>query len=162
MLKCSMYTYYSSFAFLAVSLLTPGSWMQPYLSVLSATSILHHAKFYQNYLGRRWVQLADRAVAHVVGFRALYEVSQVDITQNNRYLIAFCYMCFAYSAMIYHGRLRHMDDWNLHKTLHVVSSLGLYALYRCTEHDKIEALCKPKCVELLLGSDPTLIAKAHM
>lgn len=140
-----MYTYYSSFAFLAVSLAAAGSWMQPYLSVLSATSILHHSKFYQNYPGRRWVRMIDRAMAHLVGFRALYEVSTVQITAANRYLIYTCYFCFAYVAAIYHGHLRHNDNWPLHKSIHIVASFGLWLLYKCTDHDKVAALCNAYC-----------------
>lgn len=140
-----MYTYYSSFAFLAVSLAAAGSWMQPYCSVLSATSILHHSKFYQNYPGRKWVQMVDRMMAHIVGLRALYEASTVEITERNKYYIYTCYFCFAYVAAIYHGHLRHQDNWPLHKSIHIVASAGLWLLYKCTHYEPIAKLCNAYC-----------------
>lgn len=140
-----MYTYYSSFAFLAVSLLTAGSWMQPYLSVLSATSILHHAKFYQNYPGRRIVQWVDRGLAHLVGFRAMYDLSTTAITNANQWMIYTTYVCFFYVAMVYHGRLRHIDDWPLHKSIHVIGAFGLWLLYNCKDHHKLDWLCQAHC-----------------
>lgn len=151
-----MYTYYSSFAFLAVSLMTAGSWMQPYLSVLSATSILHHAKFYQNYPGRSIVQTLDRGMAHLVGFRALYDASHIAITEANRWYIYMCYCCFLYVAVIYHGRLRHVDDWPLHKSIHVVASFGLWLLYKCQHPNKLEWLCQSYCENLAKIDDDRL------
>lgn len=145
-----MFTYYSSFAFLLVSLFAHGSWMQPYLSVLSATSVLHHAKYYDNYWGRRWVQFADRCVAHVVGFRALYEGMSIPITDENRINLILCNLCFAYVGAVYYTRLRWIDDWNLHKSIHIMGSLGLWLLYQSSTRDKIDELCRPRCDRLFL------------
>jgi hypothetical protein len=145
-----MFTYYSSFAFLLVSLWANGSWIQPYCSVLCATSVLHHAKFYDDYAGRKWVQFADRCVAHVVGLRAMYESMTTPITDQNKVTLIACQTCFAYVATIYYGRLRWRDDWYLHKTIHVVGSLGLWLLYQSVHHDSIDELCKPRCDRLFL------------
>lgn len=143
-----MYTYYSSFAFVLVSLFTPGSWMQPYLSVLSATSILHHAKFYQNYPGRWIVKLIDRAMAHIVALRALHDATQLVITDTNRMKLYVAYFCLAYVVATYHGRLRYVDDWPLHKSMHVVASIGLWLLYSCEDRNKLAELCHQQCTNI--------------
>lgn len=145
-----MYTYYSSFAFLAVSLIAQGSWLQPYLSVLCATSILHHAKFYQDYWGRGWVQFVDRCVAHVVGVRAMYESLNTPMTDQNRWSLILCNTCFAYVAAVYYGRLRWVDDWNLHKSIHIIGALGLWLLYESAHRNVVDELCRPRCTRLFL------------
>lgn len=145
-----MFTYYSSFAFLIVSLFAHGSWIQPYCSVLCATSVLHHAKFYDNYAGRQWVQFADRCIAHIVSVRATYECITIPITDENRIRMYLCNLCFAYVAAIYYGRLRWVDDWNLHKSLHIVGSVGLWLLYEISHRDKVDELCRPRCERLFL------------
>lgn len=125
-----MYTYYSSFAFIGVSLLATGSWMQSWLSVLGATSILHHAKYYENYPGRELVQIADRTAAHVVGFRALWDLSNVEITPENSMAVMACYTMFAYVAVVYHTYLRNQDRWTLHSTIHYIGAISLWLLHQ--------------------------------
>lgn len=146
-----MYTYYTSFSFLVVSLLTQGSWIQPALSVLSCLSILHHAKYYERYFGRKYVQLADRVVSHAIGVKGMYEVTRIPHTYENAMVLMVLYSCASYVAIVYHRYLRNNDLWLLHKTIHIVSAFALWLLYQMTHNPTLvcQRLCPAQSVPLL-------------
>lgn len=125
-----MYTYYTSFLFLLAAFRMAGSWLQTWMSIQACVSILHHAKYYDNYPGKRAVQYVDRFVAHYICIRSFKEALSVPWTQNTYPNLMVFYGCFIYIAVLYHMRLRIIDDWPLHKTVHFAGLIGIMSLYR--------------------------------
>lgn len=129
-----MKNYYTSFAFGVAALWTPGSWIQTWLTCLMGTSILQHAKKHDNYRGRKVISIADHTIAHGIAFYSLWDALHVVYCTNTiPYLIAY-WFCLSYMFMIYYVlRLSHCggerEEW-WHGSTHIVSSIGMYMLYR--------------------------------
>lgn len=125
-----MYTYYTSFLFLLTSFRTAGSWLQTWLAIQACVSILHHAKYYDDYPGKKMVQYIDRVVGHYIGIRSLIEALSVSWTKYTYPNLIIYYTCLMYMTIVYHCRLRTVDDWPLHKTFHFAGAIGILSLYR--------------------------------
>lgn len=134
-----MKNYYTAFVFGIVSMYTPGSWIQTATSFLMATSVLYHGKKHENYPGRFIVSFMDRTIAHSMCIRSAWEALQMIYTVRTiPYLLAY-WSCLLYIFMIYYvARLSNCggtrEDW-WHGSIHVVSSFGIYMLYRVQQNE---------------------------
>lgn len=128
-----MRTYYSSFAFLFAGYLCDGSWMKDWLMCQACLSILHHAKFFEEYDGKHAVKWLDRACAHFIFLRTCKDAVTITASVYHAelwFLIWTYYGCMMYIVLMYYGYLRKKNHELLHMTIHFAGAIGCVALHR--------------------------------
>lgn len=150
-----MHTYHTAFAFLAASWMTPGSWLQPWLSALACSSVLVHAGYAAVPEGHHkedaisgWhaAVFIDKALAHVMFVRTICVAVRILLFQplsvTTQFALAVYAVCLVHVGVIYVWKIRHIEyvQHNLHATMHLTGALGCVALYWA--HD---GLVRPSC-----------------
>jgi hypothetical protein len=128
-----MTTYYSSFLFAPVSYYALYKDVLPVailFNLLFGTSILHHAKYFDTYPGKRCVYIVDKMLAHATVAVTLY----VSVAYFERIMVGhLLYWCgLSWITYVYYiAKLSHLPGklwvpW--HMSLHVAASMGTVAL----------------------------------
>ena len=126
-------TYYTSFLFAPVSYI---AWYlgQPAVALLYnmlfGTSILHHAKYFDEYPGKYGVYMVDKCLAHTIVVLTMYiAVSNfVALTYGQlMYWFGLCWITYVfYIAKYSHLPGKAWIPW--HASIHIVASIGTVAL----------------------------------
>ena len=119
---------YSSFVVILPALLTNDIIIRVLFTVTACVSILHHAYYYHEYCGKRFIDMFDTVIVHVIVAYCTY----LAITSKQTPLIYTFYFCLAYVIYIYYiGRQVWIkgeagDRW--HVSLHFVAIFGTICL----------------------------------
>lgn len=126
-----LYTYYTSFLFIFTSFAAPTVNLEKSLALLSCTSILHHAKFFEQYPGKDTIIFIDRSLAHYITIMSFIWSLNISwrIGHNYLYLTGY-YICLSYVILIYYTYLKYNTNFTVHGTMHISSFLGLYLLFQ--------------------------------
>lgn len=122
--NCKMpgYTSLSSLLFLVPACYNFGSWMTLWFSMLTCTSVIHHSCYNMTYTGKTMIAYADRAIAHGITIRTMYEALYMPFCS---YIFIY-WMCIAYIVVTYYCLLlqRHGIHSPLHESIHIMSVIG--------------------------------------
>lgn len=128
-----VYTYYTSYLLtivIACARFTKHTKIELLNLALLGTSILHHAKYYEQFPGKMIVKTLDRILAHAVGLATMY----VAVTHPNPQpiLMIVYWSCLTWIIMLYHvSGKSHLpgyawEPW--HASVHVAGAMGQIAL----------------------------------
>lgn len=125
-------TYYSAFCLGGVSFFAHlrGHWMCLPFLILYGTSIVHHAKYKEDFPGKYCVYIVDKVIAHFLVASSMVMaliVEEVMILPMTIYWLGVGWLIYVY----YIGKQSHLpgDDWiPWHATIHIVASIGIVCL----------------------------------
>jgi hypothetical protein len=128
-----MATYYTSFLFAPVSYyaLYKEVWYVAFVfNILFGTSILHHAKYFDTYVGKRYIYLVDKFLAHAAVAATMYmSVAEFErvVVGHMIYVCGLLWITYVYYiAELSHLPGRQWIPW--HASIHIVASIGTSAL----------------------------------
>jgi hypothetical protein len=97
-------------------------------TLLSLTSVLHHAKYKGNYCGKQWVDIGDEVLAHVLVMYTTY----LALTMKQSALTIVYWTSLVYLVYVYYFvRPCEMPSKKgdlVHSSLHIAGVIGLSCL----------------------------------
>jgi hypothetical protein len=119
--------YYTSFLFGIVAIHAStyhGCWMCPaFICILYLSTVNHMGRSLNvPYHGKHIVHVMDRALAHAIAMRSMYDAMSLSMNQN----MVLYYLCLLYTMMVYH--LGFCKIQVIHASMHFASCIGSHIL----------------------------------
>lgn len=121
------YTPWTSGLFLIPAFFQRRTWMGTWFMLLTCTSSIHHTFYFTpSYPGKTWFAYADRAIAHYITFRTMYEAFHLPLCSYIFiYWISIAYIVLTYYCVI----LQRPGIYSpIHESIHVAAVLGTMSL----------------------------------
>lgn len=119
--------YYSVLAYLVPAALASGTWIGTSIFLLTPIAVLNHAKFHEDYKGKRLVMYTDRILTHAIAIGLCLTALQFNFFKALPFWI-----CLAYTAISFHYLKRKATTdtqrRNIHASMHAISALGIIYL----------------------------------
>lgn len=125
--------YYSVLLYLIPAFLASNTWIGASIFIITPLAVLNHAKFHEEYSGKRIIMLLDRICSHAIAIGLCFVALQYDFIT----MIPF-WICLVYTATAFHlfksRATTEVQRRNIHVSMHAISTLGILWIIYIQSH----------------------------